>query len=82
VVIYRALPPPPRVGDVEEVRRRPAGRAAAPVVAGGGAHVGVPRELLHRGDVRAPVQQVPDVGAVLATVAIRGVILALVTRDC
>jgi len=48
---------------VQEVRRRAPGRAPAPVVAGGGAHVGVPGELLHRGDVRAAVEEVAHVGA-------------------
>ncbi len=62
-VLDRASGPPPRVGDMEEVRRRAPGRTAAPVVAGGGAHVGVPRELLHRGDVRASVEKVAHVGA-------------------
>ena len=41
----QGLAPPPRIRDVQQVRRRPPGRAAAPDVAGRGRDIRVPGEL-------------------------------------
>src|SRR5215212_8762047 len=50
------------VGDVQVARRLPHRPLAAPVVAGRGRRVGVPRELLDRREVAYGVEEVPDEG--------------------
>ena len=56
-------PPIAPVGEVERLDRAALGRRAAPVVARGRRHAGVPGELLHGAEVDPSVQQVADEGA-------------------
>lgn len=51
---------PPGVEDVKQFNGLAPGDLAAAVVLGGGVDVGVSRELLDSGDVRAAVEQIPD----------------------
>jgi hypothetical protein len=50
------------VGDMQVARSLPHRPLAPTVVAGGRRRVGVPRELLHRGEVAYGVQEVADEG--------------------